>query len=356
MLVFRRAETLLAQRVNARTMALLGEPVTLVDDIRYSATDGYSRFTVSGTGVLAFRRGGEGKMRLRWFDRGGKPLGDIGLPGPYRSFELSRDEAGIAISRFDTALGREQVWHGDMERGPSVRLTGVAETERYPVWSPDGKRLCYIAFRNRQPILVMRDLAGGNERLLLTGSKQLWNPAWSPDGHFVAVGEGESAGGDRILLVAVETPGRVEPLLRSEGVPHNMPQFSPDGRWIAYVSQGTGGPKAPEVYVRPFPDVSRGKWLVSDGGGVQPRWRGDGREILYLDPTSHFVAVPLKPQGTLIQVGKPARLFTVNSPWLRQTTYQYAVSRDGQRILAVVPDEEDNRGIEMLIHWDTLLK
>jgi hypothetical protein len=156
-----------------------------------------------------------------------------------------------------------------------------------------------------------------------------------------------------ILLVPVENPKQARQLIPSETFAQTMAQFSPDGRWIAYVSMET---RTPEVYVRPFPDVTLGKWQVSGSGGVQPRWRADGREILYVDRTNHIVAVPVTPQAATFQVGKPDRLFAARLPWSPLGRYQFAVSRDGQRILANVLAEEEDRTIEMLIHWDTLLK
>jgi serine/threonine protein kinase/Tol biopolymer transport system component len=350
-LVFRRGETLYAQRVNRSTMAFVGEPVRLVDNIRYYAVNGFGAFSVSETGVLAFRRGGNTKTRLRWFDRSGKPLGTIGEAAAYWSFDLWRDGAKIVVNRDpDPAVGTEQIWLGDAAHGPAVRLTSGSANEPFAVWSPDGERLAYTVDRGT---LMLRDFAGeGSDRVLLQSSKALWTPAWSPDGRLVAIAERTPAS-SRILLVPVDRPNQAAPLIGSETFRQTMPQFSPDGRWIAYCSDETG---IGEVYVRRFPEVNLGKWAVSSGGGVQPRWRADGREILYIHPPNQLVSAPIDTRGAKFQVGKPMPLFAQNVPWSPTVRYQYALSSDGRRILANVLAEEDDRSIEVLLHWDSLLR
>ena len=352
-LVFRRGEKLYAQRIDEKTATFRGEPVRLVDDIRYHSINGFGSFSVSETGLLAFRRGGNTKMCLRWFDRSGKLLAEIGPAGPYWSFDLSRDATRIAVSRDDETLGTGQIWIGETDRGPATRLTGSSEPETLPAWSPDGQRLCYVASRNGRSLLLVRAANGPHqERVLLDTKGRLRDPTWTPDGHSLAVVE-DLLDSARILLLPVEGTSRAIPLISSETFIQRMPQFSPDGHWMAYVSTETGGP---EVYVRPFPDVNFGKWAVSTGGGLQPRWRAYGQELFYVDLANRIVAVPVMAGEKTFHVGRPTRLFAANLPWSPFGRYLYAVTPDGRRILAGVQAEEEDHGIEMLIHWDTLLR
>jgi Tol biopolymer transport system component len=200
---------------------------------------------------------------------------------------------------------------------------------------------------------MLHDFGGGrSDRVLLKSPKALWTPAWSPDGRLVAVAERNPAS-SRILIVPVDGANQAAPLIGSESFSQTMPQFSPDGRWIAYCSDETG---ESEVYVRSFPNVNLGKWAVSSGGGVQPRWRSDGREIVYVRPLNQIMSVPVDSRSATFRVGEPMQLFALNLPWSPFVTYQFALSRDGQRILANVMAGEEDRSIEMLIHWDSLLK
>ncbi|HEY3455670.1 MAG TPA: protein kinase [Bryobacteraceae bacterium] len=136
-LLFRRAEALFAQRVNSRSLSFVGDPVPLMDRIRYYAINGLGAFSASETGVLVFRRGGNTQTHLRWFDRAGKPLGDIGPPGPYWSFDLSRDETKLAATKDDPVLGIGQIWTGDADRAALTRLTANSDFEPHAAWSPD---------------------------------------------------------------------------------------------------------------------------------------------------------------------------------------------------------------------------
>jgi dipeptidyl aminopeptidase/acylaminoacyl peptidase len=353
LLLFRRAETLYAQRVNERTMSFEGDPVPVVDGIRYYAINGFGAFSASDTGVLTFRRGGNTKTHLRWFNRRGEPLGDIGPPGPYWSFDISRDESRVAAVRDDPVLGIGQLWTGDSVRGALTRLNSGSDWEPAVSWSPDGRRFAYVRVRAAHSSVVVRDSTGlETERMTLDSPELARSIEWTPDSRFLAVAA-TNPGHSRLLLLAADGASRPEELISGTSL-NFMPQFSPDGRWIAYVLNDGGDP--PQVYVRPFPDVKRGKWLVSEGGGVQPRWRADGREIFYVDRSNHIVAVPVHASGNVFEGGKPIPLFQANLPWTPVVRYEYAVSRDGQRFLACVLAEEDDRSIEMLIHWDSILK
>ncbi len=353
LLLFRRGETLYAQRVNESTLAFTGDPIRVVDDIRYNSVNGYGNWTASDTGLLAFRRGGDFKRRLRWFDRSGKPLDDLTAPGSHWAFDVWGDGAKIAVSRYDPVAGTDQIWIGDPTRGPNVRLRGGgSESEEFPAWSPDGNRICYIV--NRRKLMLIDLNNSGREQVLLEDAKILTLPVWTPDGRHVAVTEGP-IDKRRILLVPVE-PGKqseIGPLIPSERFAHTMPQFSPDGKWIAYVSSETG---MSEVYVRPFPNTGAGKWAVSSGRGVQPRWSADGREVFYVGTGSRLYAVPVSPGSGVFQAGKPVALFTMNMPLSNAVRYQYALSHDARRVLADVEAEGDDHNVELLIHWDALVK
>ena len=134
-----------------------------------------------------------------------------------------------------------------------------------------------------------------------------------------------------------------------------MGEFSPDGRWIAYQSAETG---RYEVYVRPFP-AAVGKWQLSAGGGTNPRWRPDGKELFYLAPDRRLMAVELRSDGTTLEPSAPRTLFQtrISGPLGGGVRNNYAVSRDGQRFL-IATDEVDHRSspIIVVLNWTALLE
>jgi Tol biopolymer transport system component len=354
--VFRRVETLVAQRVDPGTLAFLGPPSSLIEDVRYVPINGFGAFAVSNNGVLAFLRGGGSKTLLTWFDRQGKPLSQIGAPGAYWSLGLSPDESKIAVSRYDHEQNSD-IWVGDMSRGPGSRLILDTHMSTHPVWSPDAQHLSFASFRDGHSVLLTRDASGVQQVQVLGEVAERIGPLdWSRDGRFLAftaLPERRASGRGEIRALRMDDTKSPIPLLSDPKSSSIMPQFSPDGRWLAYASNETG---IFEVYVRPFPALNREKWPVSSGGGVQPRWRADGREIFYLDLKNHVVSVPVAPQAGGLQFGRGKQLFVANVPYSSLTRFEYVVSRDGQRILANVLAEEDNQRVDLFIHWDAVLR
>jgi len=352
-LLFRRVETLYAQRINPKTLDFVGAARPLVENVRYYSVNGFGTFSGSRNGVLAFRRGGNTKNHLRWFDRTGKPLAEIGSADSNWTFALSPDQSRIAVSRSNPETGTNDIWSGDVTRGPISRTTRGGLDSHAPVWSSDGRRLAFLSIRDRHQILSVQESGGASAPRILfkrpVEGRGIAQSDWSPDGRFVVLGG--TRGG--MLLVDTAAGNEVKPLLPNDSFTNHMPQFSPDGRWLAYASDETG---RFEVYVRPFPGVNDGKWQISSGGGTQPRWRADGREMFYIDLDRRITSVPVRSQGTDFEAGQPQPLFVADVPFSLLVRHQFAVSRDGQRILANVLAEEDTRSIELLIHWDALLK
>jgi eukaryotic-like serine/threonine-protein kinase len=135
-------------------------------------------------------------------------------------------------------------------------------------------------------------------------------------------------------------------------------QFSPDGRWVVYTSNESG---IREVYVQPFPSPAGGKWAVSSGGGSQPRWRSDGKELFYFTPGETLMSVAVTVAGGMFQPGVPKALFhasllggTGGGP---DAAWRYDVSPDGQRFLMnTTLDEEAGAPINAILNWQSLLK
>ncbi len=183
------------------------------------------------------------------------------------------------------------------------------------------------------------DGTGAAERLIASPSGQ--NPkAVAPDGKrivFTAIGDTASAN-DLHVLMLDGTP-RTEPLIQTAFYKSN-PAISPDGRWMAYESNESG---QPEIYVRPFPNVNSGRWLVSSAGGRQPQWGRDGRELFYLDRTGFLTSVEVETKPTFAS-SVPNRVLQKRYPG-GAGPWSYDIANDGQRFLmfrdAASPDKPD---------------
>ncbi len=326
--------TLMAYPFDERRGAVAGGPVAVAGDV--------GLFSVSATGTLAYLPAYDYapfQGHLAWFDRAGKPLGD--LPAAIGGFwpELSPDGTKVAVHRPGSGKTLD-IWITDLERKAAMRLTLGAGSEVGPVWSPDGKRVAFTV----EGRLMEKDSSGaGNERTL-SGEEAGRIEDWSADGRFILLSPRRGTGLGLSLL----------PLARGGKPVALVPQgydgqLSADGRFLAYVSLESGGP---EVYVRPLPPAE-GKWLISTGGGMKPRWRRDGRELFYVTPDQKMMAVEVK-TGVGFQWGIPRALFQIAGHAVRGE--RYAVTADGQRFLVYLePEDQFDRPITVVENWHATL-
>jgi Tol biopolymer transport system component len=344
-LLYSREGTLLAQRLDTRSMQLVGEAFPLGAAVAVGG--GVRRdFSVSAEGTLAYTIGTP-ERRLIWVDRSGRPVGTAGEPGYYVHVELSPDDARAALERLDSPGGISDVWVFDFSRGTSSRFTFDPGFDFNPVWSPDGGRIAFASNRAGAYHLYQRASAGGPEERLLESSAVLYATQWSPDGRFIVYEAFDpKTRGD--LWVLPVTGDRKPMVFAATEFSEVQGQLSPDGRWMAYRSNESG---REEIYVQPFPPTG-GKWQVSNGGG-QPRWRRDGRELYYVAPDSSLMAVSIA-AGPTFQAGVPKALFEsrVEATGIK---YPYAIARDGQRFLLLI-EEPKSPAITVVINWTALLK
>jgi Tol biopolymer transport system component len=346
-LFFAREATLIAQPFDLAKAQLTEEAFVVAEGLGFSIMG--AAFSISENGVLAYRGEVTAKTQLAWFDREGKRIESIGAPGDFMSIALAPDEKTAAVTLRNPQAGTWDIWLLDLMRRGSTRFTfGPAPGSAHPVWSPDGSR---IAFNSSQPgsfSLYVKDSSGaGKEEALL---ESLPGPAvatsWSSDGRFLAY---EQWGARRLWdgdLGILPMFGYRKPFLFLQTEFSNIQgRFSPDGRWMAYVSNETGNY---EVYVRSFsPGAAAGgqspvtrKWQVSIGGGSHPRWRRDGKELFYIAPDSKLMAVEVRADASSFQAGVPMALFPTRVSLPPQAPGVYAVSADGRRFLFSTPIEE----------------
>jgi eukaryotic-like serine/threonine-protein kinase len=245
----------------------------------------------------------------------------------------------------------------DLARGNSTKVTFNAGRNDYPVWSPDGKNIMFASNRNGHMDLYLKNADGtGEERLVLKSESDKRPTSWSRDGRFLLYTDFDpKTGNDLWILPDPASAKDLKPVayLRTE-FQEALGKFSPDGRWIAYISVESGGP---EIYVRPFlPDkiaesAAGGRWMISKGGANgTPHWRGDGKELYYTTPTLQLMAVGVSAEKTF-QFEAPRSLSTV------QLLAAFDVTADGKRFLIPLPEGSNAPSpFTVVTNWQAVLK
>ncbi len=327
-LLFVRQGRLIAQPFDLTRLQITGEPISVAEQVAYSYNM-FSEFSASDSGVLTYRRGGDPTRQLIWLDRGGKQLGSVAAPADYEDARLSPDEKRFAGIRLDET-GAGDIWLLELSHGITSRLTVDPGYEWRPVWSPDGNRIIFSSNRKGPMDLYLREVRSvAPERVLLESSTQKAATDWSRDGSFILYEDIEPNTNKPDLWVLPMSGDRHPmPFLQTQ-FEERQGQFSPDGRWVAYVSDESG---RYEVYVQSFP-AGGGKRQISANGGTEPRWRRDGKELFYLAADGKLMAVQVKGNSTF-EASVPRALFVRPPLNLGGRVHSsYSVAADGQRFL-----------------------
>ncbi len=321
-----------------------------------SDPNNYAAFSVSNSGVLAYRTGAPStRTQLTWFDRTGKALGPIGPPGLYRNPALSPDGTRLAAEATDPQSRNQDIWLVELARGVMSRFTFDPGNDIYPVWSPDGGHIMFGSDRDGGVFNLYQKLANGagEEELVVKSSDGIAPYSWSPNGRYLVYRF--IRGGTNLGILPLVGDRKPQPFLQSSTFTQAHGQVSPDSRWIVYVSNESG---RYEVYVRNFPTPG-GKWQISKDGAMYARWRGDGKELFYFAADGRLMAVPIKSDAA-VEVGTAVPLFEarmLNGPNPAVGfRVQYDVTRDGQRFLLNVPLEDAASPITVVLNWSAALK
>jgi eukaryotic-like serine/threonine-protein kinase len=335
-LVFARGGTIFARPFDVRRGEPTGDAALVAQGLRMNPSTSAGAFTISDAGVLAFRTADVPLGEVWWYERAGKPISRLGDAKAYLQLNLSPDGKQVAAQVGQG--GATEIWLLDAVRGVPSKFNDGAG----PAWSPDGRSLAYFAQRQRNEIRH-RGLGSDTEESFAPGLTGIVED-WSMDGRHILYLD---AGDVWALPVDGGKPVRVT----STPVAEDEPQFSPDGRWIAYMSPESG---SAEIYVQPFPGPGERK-RVSTNGGVQPKWKRDGRELYYLLPNGTLMAVEMT-VGTTIEPGIPRPLFQTRlTP--SAIADQYAVAADGQRFLVLTPvGDAPETPITVVFNWTAALK
>jgi eukaryotic-like serine/threonine-protein kinase len=331
-----------------------GKPVPVLESV--------SRYDISDSGTLVYIPGSGGHVSARrafvWVDREGKEVPLSAPPGEYSIFRISPDGKRVALAAGSILKSNIYIW--DTVRETLTRLIPDEGTwNSTPLWTPDGKRLVYASRTGSELTLDIlwkaADGTGEAEKLASASpGRSLFPCSWSGDGKNLVLSEQTTTFQAGIDTLSMEKHHARKPLLqRVTNSSISLPRVSGDGRWIAYASSESG---QSEVYVRPFPDVNTGKWILSNGGGHSPLWSPDGRELFYRNGDATMV-IPVETEPTF-KSGKPAVLFRgtyIDLPG--NDVIFWDISPDGKRFLMLKgPAAEVPRKINVVLNWTEELK
>jgi len=334
-IVFMREGSLWAVPFDLGALQINGNEVMLIENIeslRVATT-----YTVSDDGDLIYLEGGlvdnSQRSTFSWVDRSGAESPIEMEPMRFAAPELSPDDNRVAV--VIGTLQETDVWSYELARGTLSRITfsGVAHS---PLWSPAGDRIIYSTPTGPESIGASGIGAAGQLATIVPEAGGVFFPTTiTPDSTDILTYVG--GGSARAIYRFRQTPEQttVTPLLNSPEYLETAPAISPDGRWLAYVSRETG---QDEVYVRPYPDINSGKWQISTGGGISPRWAAGTGELFYRNRTDNLVetyAVSIA-EGGQFSAAIPELLFS--SAHYALGANSYMVAADGQRFLMMRPD------------------
>jgi serine/threonine-protein kinase len=348
-LLYAQSGTLMAAPFDPEQLKV-GEPRRpVVEGLRQTPTAGYAPFCFSQDGLLYYVRGGEwlARRQLVWVDRQGEEVEQLPLPPQaYGDLRLSPDGRRFALEKLER--GAFNVWVYDLPSGPATQLTFKSNNSS-PLWTPDGNWLTFTSWRAGPFDVYWVPVDGnGSEEPLVTGPYDQVATSWSPNGKILLFTETSPVTGADIWFLSVEDDNTPRPLLYESWNERNG-VFSPDGNWIAYQSDREG---SYEVYVTPFPGPVAKK--ISTGGGHQPMWSRDGKELFYL--TGDKMKAAIIETGPEFKVTDSEELFAGKhlAGWSRS----YDVKGDGQRFLMVKESEEQPAAPRLIVvlNWFEELK
>jgi serine/threonine protein kinase len=323
--------SLRATPVDISKVTTRGEPQVVADQVGFQPSTYWGAFTVAENGTVVYNQTvGAALSVLTWYDRAGKELGHVGDVGVLANPALSPDNSRVAVDISDVRANNINIWLTDLNHGTNSRFTFGQAEDVAGIWSRDGT---LVAFRS---ILTTYSHIFSKQAQGLQAAKSLFEVtqddivpnSWSADDKEILCSFQPATGGSDLVLLPA-SGGKIVPFLETKAEETNG-QISPDGKWVAYASNESGDW---EIYVTTFPSAS-GKWQVSRGGGTEPRWRGDGREIFYIGPRTTLTAVAVNSEGSF-STGNPTPLFhsQLRAQVSSTDLFNYDVSKDGQRFL-----------------------
>jgi serine/threonine protein kinase/Tol biopolymer transport system component len=337
-------ETLTAHQFDLSRLEIQGQPVQLAEMV--------DSFSVSDTGLLLFRKGVvvQQNKELTWYNRSGEAMGRVGAPANYGDVELSPKADRVAVDMVSNQ--NRDVWAIDIPRNVTSRITSDAASDWSPSWSPDESQLIFASSRGGVNHIYRKSSTGvGEEEMVSPNDSDQIPVNWSPDGRYIVFSRlrpaGSTIGGVDTWVMENFGDKKARPFVKSQ-FDKAQARISPDGHFLAYATNDSG---IYQIVVQTFPDPNGAKWQITAQGGVEPKWRRDGRELYYLGLDGKLMGVPVKQDHTF---GTPVVLFQTPLAVVRNQTprdRRYDVASDGRFLIAVPVASNTEPTIFAAINW-----
>jgi serine/threonine protein kinase/Tol biopolymer transport system component len=348
---FIRNHTLMAQPLDLERRKLNGAAVPVAEQVRVdNAPFRGAIFSVSGDGTLIYQRDPAAGFELTWFDRAGRRLGTLGTPADYADVFLAPDGTRALVSVAPESTAKRDLWIFDLARGIRTRFTfDEMRPIRTPIWSADSTRIVFATERQGRIVLMQKLASGAREADVLFDDPFDKEPtSLSPDGRFLLYARRTTINQPQSWVLPLNEGKQPRELTQTRA---RFSFFSPDGRWVVFDSLQSG---RVEIYLAPFPGPGR-TVQISNSGGFNPRWRADGKEILFMSgPDNKLMSAKVALGKDSVEVLEVKALFEL--PWIgpRMT---FDVTLDGERILALT--QTANAGaapLTLVTNWPALLR
>lgn len=309
-----------------------GGPIVAVSTVGFQPATYWAAFSAANNGTLVYSTTtGAVLSALTWMDRSGKELSRVSEPGILANPTISPDGHRVSVDIADQRANNVDIWLLGLTESGNSRFTFDPAEEVVGVWSREGGTVAYRRVTAHGVSIFLKRTTGlerEKEALSISGTDDIIPSSWSADDQQILCSHFSSSG-SRLDVLSLSS-GKIASFLTSRGNQNNG-MISPDGKWAAYVSDELGNP---EIYITTFP-AAAGRWQVSRGGGTEPRWRVDGKEIFYIDPKGMLTAVPVTISADSFATGNPTPLFQIHGRAVISSTdiFTYDVAKDGQRFL-----------------------
>ena len=359
-LLFVRQGILLAQKFDPDKLEIEGEAMPLAENIQYYDLRIVGTFAASQNGKLVYLNESQTNVSTVILDKNGKEIKKLLDQKPMYYIDFSQDGNKVAYDVYDQNEKNIDVWTYDLTRNVSTRLTFSKGPDFVPIFSKDGKNIIYTSSTSGgiNNSYIKNSDGSGEAKLLYKFNFPSAALDVSPDGNYIAYMSQNSTGNSSawdIVFLNQKDGEKIVPLL-TQNYNEQFPQFSPDMKWIAYQSDESG---KYQVYIIPFnPEnpnsVTGGKWQISVDGGTTPKWMNNGRAVYYFTPDNKILGVDINEKGSTISPGKPYLVF---DPGNINITRLYNINNKGTEIIATVPNgQKINSVLTLVANWHKRLE
>ena len=352
--LFGRRNDLYAWQFDLSELKLIGQPAPVQNEkISLWEPKNLLIYSASDDGTVVYLPEIVRKSSLKWVGRDGRVLGDLGTPGFNVTPRISPDGTKVAVAIGDTSGDVTNMWILDLQYDRRFRITQKSGSFFSPFWTRDSKKLAFICQPKAVQDICTKSLVAAGDVELLYESPHFKMPgAWSLDGRSFYFAEQNPETNDDLMVVDTSDSKKQPRVILRTPFEESVPQLSPDGQWLAYVSTESG---SAEVYVRPA-SGSFEQWQLSNGGGAQPRWSRGGRELMYAALDGNVMSVSIT-SDPVFRPGVPKALFKLPEPPDRDTPIFEDVTADGERILLNVPTTaRSSVTFHVVLNWTSMLK